>query len=118
MIITLAENIYRWGDHEICFAFDRPYLPSAAFKCHFKIVPFHEGGFSLIAEAAGIEAIVNGSDYPYPEGLQWAVEMMDEMDGVNDAQIRKVMRGNAAALLGFGRLSFRLRLFGYEVRVE
>jgi hypothetical protein len=26
--------------------------------------------------------------------------MVDEMEGFNDAQIRQVMRGNAAALLG------------------
>ena len=99
-LLKTLDKIYRLGDHKTRFAFGKPDLPSAVFKRHFKIVPFHEDDFSRIAQAAGIETIVNGSDYPHPEGLQWPVEMVDEMKDFNDGQIRQVMRGNAAALLG------------------
>ncbi|GAA4099329.1 hypothetical protein GCM10022414_25710 [Zhongshania borealis] len=63
-------------------------------------MPFHEDDFSRIAEAAGVDTIVNGSDYPHPEGLKWPVEMVAEMGDFGDAEIRQMMRGNAAAMLG------------------
>ncbi len=99
-LLKTLDKIYRLGDHKTRFAYGKPELPSEIFKRHFKIVPFHEDDFARIAEAAGVDTIVNGSDYPHPEGLKWPVEMVAEMGDFGDAEIRQMMRGNAAAMLG------------------
>ena len=63
-------------------------------------MPFHEDDFGHIAKSVGVEAIVNGSDYPHPEGLLWPCEMTEEMSGFSEREIFQMMRGNAASLLG------------------
>jgi predicted TIM-barrel fold metal-dependent hydrolase len=63
-------------------------------------VPFHEDDFSRIAQSVGVETIVNGSDYPHPEGLLWPSEMTEEMDEFSEHEVYKMMRGNAANMLG------------------
>ena len=43
--------------------------------------------------------VLNGSDYPHPEGLLWPIEFADELDGLSTADVRLIMRDNLAALL-------------------
>ena len=77
-------------------------MPSEQFREHFKIVPFYEDSFADVVKAAGLDAVVNGSDFPHPEGLEWPEEMVDELSGFSAGEVRKIMRDNAAKLLGLG----------------
>ena len=41
-----------------------------------------------------------GSDFPHPEGLADPVSYVDELAGLPEESIRKIMGGNLAALMG------------------
>jgi len=99
-LLKTMDKIYRLGDHKSRWPYGKPELPSEVFRKHFKIVPFHEDDFSRIAQSVGVETIVNGSDYPHPEGLLWPSEMTEEMDEFSEHEVYKMMRGNAANMLG------------------
>jgi predicted TIM-barrel fold metal-dependent hydrolase len=99
-LVSVLDKIHRMGDHKSKWPFGKPETPSDVFKKHFKIVPFYEDDMQAIAKAIGVDAMVMGSDYPHPEGLLWPVEMEEEFDGFSDADIRKMMRSNAASWLG------------------
>lgn len=99
-LLKTLDKIYRLGDHKSRWPYGKPDMPSEVFKKHFKIVPFHEDDFQALARAAGVECLVNGSDFPHPEGLLWPVEMEEEMAAFNENEVRKMMRSNAASSLG------------------
>lgn len=41
----------------------------------------------------------NGSDYPHPEGLLWPAEFVEELDGLPEEAVRRIMRDNLASLV-------------------
>jgi predicted TIM-barrel fold metal-dependent hydrolase len=43
--------------------------------------------------------ILFGSDYPHPEGLADPASYVDELEGVSDDVVRKIMGGNLARLM-------------------
>ena len=43
--------------------------------------------------------MLNGSDYPHPEGLLWPLEFADELEGMSDDDVQSIMKGNFEALL-------------------
>jgi predicted TIM-barrel fold metal-dependent hydrolase len=43
--------------------------------------------------------VLFGSDYPHPEGLADPVSYVDELAGLSDEKIRKIMGGNLAKLM-------------------
>ena len=53
-----------------------------------------------LAQRIGPNHVLNGSDYPHPEGLAWPVEFVEELEGLSDADIRLIMRDNFGALVG------------------
>ena len=55
---------------------------------------------AAVARAAGVESVVHGSDYPHPEGLHSSGDMLHELASFSAAEQRRIMRGNAAGLLG------------------
>ena len=99
-LMNTLDKIWRLGDHKSRWPYGKPTLPSEIFKKHFKVVPFHEDNFSALEKSIGIECIISGSDFPHPEGLLWPVEMEEEMGDFNEADVRKMMRSNAADWLG------------------
>ena len=101
--LKTLDKIYRLGDHKSRWPFGKPAMPSEQFRQHFKIVPFYEDSFAEVVKAAGVDAVVNGSDFPHPEGLEWPEEMVDELSDFSDRDVRKIMRDNAANLLGLSR---------------
>jgi len=44
--------------------------------------------------------VLHGSDYPHPEGLHSSADMLRELGSFSAAEQRRIMRGNAAELLG------------------
>lgn len=61
--------------------------------------PFYEDDVVGLTRTIGADRVLNGSDYPHPEGLEWPVEFVNELEGLGDADVRRVMRDNFADLV-------------------
>jgi len=100
-LLKTLDKIYRLGDHRSRWRFGKPALkPSETFRRQFWIVPFFEDDIAAVARAAGVERVVHGSDYPHPEGLHASGDMQHELGAFDAPAQRRIMRGNAAELLG------------------
>ena len=77
-----------------------PLTPSETFRQNVWVAPFFEDDVVALAQHIGPSRVLNGSDYPHPEGLAWPMEFVEELDGLSAADIRSIMRDNFAALVG------------------
>jgi predicted TIM-barrel fold metal-dependent hydrolase len=73
--------------------------PYELFLDHVSISPFFEDDVMKLVERVGAERVVFGSDYPHAEGLSDPVSFEKEIDGLPDADVRKIMHDNARALV-------------------
>ena len=73
--------------------------PVMVVKRNIYISPFWEEDLGALAELIGEEHVLFGSDYPHPEGLADPVSYVDELDGLSEEKIRKIMGGNLAKLM-------------------
>lgn len=73
--------------------------PVAVFKRNVYVSPFWEEDLGALAELIGTEHLLFGSDYPHPEGLADPASYVDELAGLPDESIRKIMGGNLASLM-------------------
>jgi predicted TIM-barrel fold metal-dependent hydrolase len=93
----LLENLdHTWSQMPHAF----PERPSETFKKNFWMHPFHEEDPRQLVELLGAEHVIFGSDYPHVEGLSDPVAWAEELHGLPDATLRKVMGGNMMDLLG------------------
>jgi predicted TIM-barrel fold metal-dependent hydrolase len=76
--------------------------PVETFKRHFWMHPFHEEDPRGLIDLLGADHIIFGSDYPHVEGLADPLEYVDELNGLSDAEVAKVMGGNMMNLIGVG----------------
>jgi hypothetical protein len=53
----------------------------------------------LMLPTIGAGQVLNGSDYPHPEGLADPIEFVEELTGLNDPEIKPIMRDNFASLV-------------------
>ena len=74
--------------------------PVMVMKRNIFISPFWEEDLGALAELVGDEHVLFGSDYPHPEGLASPASYVDELAGLPDESIRRIMGGNLARLLG------------------
>jgi predicted TIM-barrel fold metal-dependent hydrolase len=74
--------------------------PSDTFKRHFWMHPFHEEDPRSLVELLGAEHVIFGSDFPHVEGLAQPLSYVDELAGLPEADIQKIMGGNMIDLLG------------------
>ena len=77
-----------------------PPRPSEALAEHLWISPFPEDDVHDLIDALGADHVLFGSDYPHPEGLREPRDYVSRLDGCDAVVMRKVLRGNTAALLG------------------
>jgi len=77
-----------------------PLTPSETFRNNVWVTPFYEDDCVALAGLLGPDRLLNGSDYPHPEGLLWPSEFVEELDGLDDAAIRLIMRDNLKSLAG------------------
>jgi predicted TIM-barrel fold metal-dependent hydrolase len=77
-----------------------PLTPSDTFRQNVWVAPFFEDDVVALAKLIGVGHVLNGSDYPHPEGLLWPIEFADELDELPDADVRRIMRDNFAGLVG------------------
>jgi predicted TIM-barrel fold metal-dependent hydrolase len=73
--------------------------PVMVFKRQIHISPFWEDDLGALAELIGVDRVLFGSDYPHPEGLADPSSYVDELEGLPDETVRKIMGGNLARLM-------------------
>jgi predicted TIM-barrel fold metal-dependent hydrolase len=76
-----------------------PLKPSETFRQNVWVSPFYEDDCVALATLIGDDRVLCGSDYPHPEGLAEPAEFAEELVGLGDGAIRRIMRDNFAALL-------------------
>jgi len=74
--------------------------PLDTIRKHIWVTPYCEEDFGALAELIGTERILFGSDWPHGEGLARPLQFLDELDGFDEAAVRRVMRDNVLELLG------------------
>jgi predicted TIM-barrel fold metal-dependent hydrolase len=74
--------------------------PVEAFRRCIWVHPFHEEDPRGLVEAIGADRVVFGSDYPHPEGMSDPLSYVDEIAGLPDEDVRRIMGGNMLELLG------------------
>lgn len=73
--------------------------PVEVFKRNIYVHPFHEEDVPGLVNLLGPDRVIFGSDWPHPEGLADPISYVDELQGMPDEAVRKVMGGNLAHLL-------------------
>jgi len=81
--------------------------PVDVFKRNIYISPFWEEDLGELADLIGVEHVLFGSDYPHPEGLADPVSYADELKGLDDDSVRKIMGGNLAKLMNVAEVAVR-----------
>jgi predicted TIM-barrel fold metal-dependent hydrolase len=74
--------------------------PLDTIRRHVWVTPYCEEDFHALAELIGTERILFGSDWPHGEGLAQPLDFVKELDGFDEASVRRIMRANALELLG------------------
>lgn len=74
--------------------------PSETFKKNFWMHPFHEEDPRDLVKLLGADHVIFGSDYPHVEGLADPITYVDELQGLADEDVRKIMGGNMMDLIG------------------
>jgi predicted TIM-barrel fold metal-dependent hydrolase len=74
--------------------------PIAVLKRNVWVHPFHEEDPRGLVELIGVDHVVFGSDYPHPEGLANPLSYLEELEGLPEADIQKIMGGNLAEVVG------------------
>lgn len=105
--IACVENGANWVGH-LLQAFGDTYAkmphefiedPVAVFKRNIYVNPFWEDDMTQLVDLVGADHILFGSDYPHPEGLGDPISYVDELTGLSDEDVRKIMGGNLAELM-------------------
>ena len=86
-------HAYEMAPHE----FDED--PVAVFRRNVFIHPFHEEDPIGLVDILGADRVLFGSDYPHPEGMSDPISFVDQLQGLDESAIRKVMGGNLAGLM-------------------
>jgi predicted TIM-barrel fold metal-dependent hydrolase len=73
--------------------------PVAVFKRNIFVHPFHEENPKGLVELLGADNVLFGSDYPHPEGMADPITFVDDLAGLPDDAIAKVMGGNLSRLM-------------------
>jgi len=74
--------------------------PLETFKHHVWINPFWEDDVREILSFMGPERVIFGSDWPHIEGLPEPLNYLDELEGLDEDTIRRVVQENARELNG------------------
>lgn len=72
--------------------------PVEAFKRCVYVAPFWEDDFPKIAGLLGADRVIFGSDWPHPEGLKDPLALVDDLAGMSDEDVEKIMGANMLKL--------------------
>jgi predicted TIM-barrel fold metal-dependent hydrolase len=106
--IALVENGSSWVPpllHKLEAVYKKmpqefPEHPVTAFKRNLYVHPFHEENPVGLVKLLGADHVIFGSDYPHPEGMSDPISFVEELDGLPDEDVRRVMGANMVELLG------------------
>jgi predicted TIM-barrel fold metal-dependent hydrolase len=73
--------------------------PSAIFRSHVFVAPFHEDDIPALVRLLGVERVLGGSDFPHPEGLAEPRQFAEGLESLPANEVRAIMRDNTAAIL-------------------
>jgi predicted TIM-barrel fold metal-dependent hydrolase len=73
--------------------------PYDLFMEHVWVSPFFEDDVMGLIDVVGADRVVFGSDWPHAEGLADPTSFIKEIDGVSDADAKKIMHDNARQLV-------------------
>lgn len=76
-----------------------PGRPSEVVKQHVFVSPFHEEDIPALVDEIGASQVLFGSDFPHPEGVAEPADFLDSLQGLDDADVDRIMRDNTRALL-------------------
>jgi predicted TIM-barrel fold metal-dependent hydrolase len=79
--------------------------PVEVFKRNIYVHPFHEEDPVGLVSLIGADRVLFGSDYPHPEGLADPLSFVDDLKGLSDEDVRKVMGGNLNHLLRYDQVA-------------
>jgi len=75
--------------------------PLDVIRHHVWTTPYCEEDLHALADLVGVERIMFGSDWPHGEGLEQPAEGFREvLQGFDEADTQRIMRGNCLELLG------------------
>ncbi len=92
-VLEALEHGYEFSPH------DFEENPVEVFRRNIYVHPFHEEDVPGLVKLLGPDRVIFGSDWPHPEGLADPISYVDELKGMPDEDVRKVMGGNLARLL-------------------
>jgi predicted TIM-barrel fold metal-dependent hydrolase len=106
---TPVENGSNWVRpllHDMEYAYE--FSPNAfeenpvdVFNRNIYVHPFHEEDPKGLIDLLGADRVLFGSDYPHPEGMADPITFVDDLQGLPEDSIKKVMGGNLNRLMGF-----------------
>lgn len=73
--------------------------PVRVFKRNVFVHPFHEEDPAGLVDLIGVDNVIFGSDYPHPEGMADPITFVDDLAGLPQVDIAKIMGGNLARLM-------------------
>lgn len=73
--------------------------PSETIRRHLWVCPFWEDDIDALIDRVGVDHVVFGSDWPHPEGVAEPREFVKYLPGLDEADLRLVLRDNAESLL-------------------
>ena len=86
-----SKDMYRFGAP--------PESPDQIFKKNVWVSPFFEDDVPALVGIIGAERVLAGSDYPHPEGLADPLEFLEELEGLESADVQCIMRDNFESLV-------------------
>ena len=74
--------------------------PLDTVRRHVWVTPYLEDDLRALADLVGVERILFGSDWPHGEGVAHPLDFAKELSMFSQAEHRRILRDNAAELLG------------------
>jgi predicted TIM-barrel fold metal-dependent hydrolase len=75
--------------------------PIEVFRRNIWVHPFHEDDPREVVRVLGANRVLFGSDYPHPEGLAAPAHYLDQLQGLPQEDIARIMGGNLAEVMKF-----------------
>ena len=75
------------------------HLPFLHYYCNKLFAPFFEDNVLALVDRVGASNVLFGSDYPHAEGLAEPLSFVEELKGLSDHDVRKIMHDNARELV-------------------
>lgn len=82
-----------------------PEDPLEVLRRNVWVTPYYEEDIRALSDKIGVSHILFGSDWPHGEGLAEPIQFANELAGLNDTDVRAIMRQNALTLLGNPRVA-------------